>query len=184
MSSLTCHTVITLFICIFNYHFYLHHWVFRLCWAAKPIDPNKTAAEVGVCQIGIAQGCSFHTWDCGQQRKFRKSLSLSLILREKFQYFRRPEGKVIHVSVNTTDGLPGISKSMVKACEQFPANCKVSYCEFIQIGQRQSLVSTWCMCPAREMHSLVTCVNDYLMLVYVGETRQDKAKTMPREQLA
>ena len=44
---------------------YLHHGVFRLRWAPKPIDPNKAAAEVGVGKIGIAQSCALHPWDCG-----------------------------------------------------------------------------------------------------------------------
>lgn len=33
---------------------YLHHRIFWFCWASKPIDPNKAAAEVRVCKIGIA----------------------------------------------------------------------------------------------------------------------------------
>lgn len=52
---------------------YLHHWIFWLCWAPKPIDPNKAAAEVRVGKIGIAQGCALHPWDCEwQKQKFSK----------------------------------------------------------------------------------------------------------------
>lgn len=46
---------------------YLHHWIFWFCWAPKPIDPNKAAAEVRVGKIGIAQSCTLHPWDCEWQ---------------------------------------------------------------------------------------------------------------------
>lgn len=64
---------------------YLHHRIFWFCWASKPIDPNKAAAEVRVGKIGIAQGCTLHPRDCEWeqrlgnyklQRKRNKSVSV------------------------------------------------------------------------------------------------------------
>ncbi len=61
---------------------YLHHWIFGLCWASKPIDPNKGAAEVGVGQTGIIQSTSFHPRDCNKAKTHVNLLCLQSILHK------------------------------------------------------------------------------------------------------
>lgn len=48
-----------------TYILYLHHCIFRLCRASKPIDTNEAAAEIRVGEIGVAKGRTLHPWDCG-----------------------------------------------------------------------------------------------------------------------
>lgn len=49
---------------------YLHDRVFRLCRAPEAVDPDEAAAEVGVGQIGIAQGPALHPRDWRGQKQW------------------------------------------------------------------------------------------------------------------